>query len=365
MIDAREYVSTAYFSMAIFAAILMIILLPVFFLFDWRDFFNSTNISSGELRGTIIVFIYSIITYFVLSLINQVINAVQRNALTSIVPILANVFFISSLLILLPRHNASLLYTSMAYAFSLVAVIIGFSIFFFKEYKYLTPGFSFFKKSKIKSILSLGLKFFVIQITCVIIFSSDNVIVTQLFGPKLVTTYSIPFMIFNNIGMLVNLITMPLYSSYTEAYSKGNLEWIRSKVLLQCKLMIPFICGVAIVVYFFKPLLELWIKTPIDIPVMLPMFMGLYTIVTVWNNIFSFVLGGIGKINLGMYSTIFIGLLNIPLSIYLAKYQGMGLNGIVLSNIICLGISFFISPIQVYYFIFSKNHSDKWDRILS
>lgn len=364
-VDAREYVSTAYFSMVLFAVVLIVILLPVFFLFDWSVFFNSKSVSPTELRWTLVVFIYAIITYFVLSLINQVINALQRNALTSIAPIVANVLFIGSITLFLPKHNASLLLTSIAYAVSLLGAVLAITIFFFKEYSYLSPKLVFFKKDKIRSILSLGLKFFIIQITCVVIFSTDNVVITQLFGPKAVTAYSIPFMIFNNIGMLINLMMMPFYSSYTEAYSKNNLEWIRAKIVLLCKLMIPFVLGVLVVVFIFPYLLKIWIKDPIDIPKSLPLLMGLYTVITVWNNIFGYLMGAIGKINLGMYVTIITGVINIPLSIYLGRNCGLGLNGVIISNIICLGFNSIICPIQVYYFIFSKKQTPRWDKILS
>lgn len=364
-IEAREYVSTAYYSMGLLAIGLIIIVSPFLFLVDWRLFFNSGNIKESELRGTVMIFVYSLITYFVMSLINQVINAVQRNALTSLIPILVNGFFIASLVLFFPKHGVSLFNTTIIYSLSLVLVTLIFSLFFFNEYKQLRPSPAFFKRDKIRSILSLGVKFFVIQITGVIIFSSDNMIITQLFGPKSVAVYSITFMIFNNAGMLVNLITMPLYSSYTEAYTKNNLDWIKSKVILLCKLLIPFGLGIFGLIYFFDILVKLWIKTPIEIPHLLPMFMGVYIIITVWNNIFSYVLGAIGKINLGMYTTIVQGVLNIPLSILFAKYLGMGLNGIILSNIVCLGLSSILSPIQVYYFIFSNKKSKKWEKILS
>jgi Na+-driven multidrug efflux pump len=84
----------------------------------------------------------------------------------------------------------------------------------------------------------------------------------------------------------------------------------------------------------------------------------------VWNNIFGYVLGGIGKIKLGMYTSILVGILNIPLAIFFVKNLNMGLYGVILSNISCLLISSIVSPIQVYYFIFSKNKNIFWEKLL-
>ncbi len=363
--SAREYVSTAYFCVLIIAVGLIIVLIPIFLLVNWNQFFNYHQSSASELTMIMMIFVSSVIIYLILSLINQVLNSLQKNSLTTLPSIFSNLVFLLIVKFLIPDVQSSLFIIVLIYCLSFILCIGAFNIAVFKRYSYLRPSLSHFKKDKIRAILSLGIKFFIIQITCIIIFSTDNLIITQLFGAAVVTTYAIPFVIFNNIGNFINMLTAPLYSSYTEAYSKGELEWIREKVLLLVKLIVPFIGGIIIVLLFFDLIIKLWIKGPINIPTYLPTLMGIYTIIMVWNNIFSFVLGGIGKINLGMYTTVFAGLINIPLAIYLGKYQNLGVNGVILSNIICLGISFFLSPIQVYYFIFKKHHTHKWDRILS
>lgn len=361
---AKEYMATAYYSMGLFGLALIMLLAPVIYYLDWNSFFNSKGLNSLELRWSIMIFVISIVFYFVLSLVNQAINAVQRNSLTSIAPIIGNLFFITSVIVLSGEEKLSLLSTIVAYSVCVILSILIVSYLFYKEYEYLIPNFVFFRRSRIRLIMNLGIKFFIIQITCVVIFSTDNFIITQLFGPNSVTIYSIPFLVFNNIGMLINLLMMPFYSSYTEAYSKNNLSWIREKILLLCKLMLPFIFFILVVVFIYPYIIEFWITSPVNTPALLPLLIGIYTIVCVWNNIFSYVLNSTGKINLSMYIAIFQGVLNVPLSIYLAKYCGLGLNGVVISNIICLGISSIIAPIQVYYFIFGGKRSPRWDRLL-
>lgn len=361
--EAQEYVSTAYITLLILGVGILIIGTPILLLVDLKELFNTHLLPNGELTSVVLIFFYSIVIFFVLSLINQVINALQRNALTSISSVLNTVLFLLSLWLLVPKAN--LLITSATYSFSLLFSISLVSIFFYHEYGYLKPTFGSFRRSKIDSILTLGLKFFVIQITGVILFSTDNIIITQLFGPDKIVTYNIPFIIFNNIGILINMLMMPIYSSYTEAYSKGDLSWIRTKIKLLMKLLPLLIIGMVGVVFFFDDIIELWLRKPMQIPFLLPTVMAVYSVLSVWNNIFGFVLGGIGKIRLGMYSTIVIGIINIPLSIYFGKYLDLGILGIVLSNVICLSISSILSPLQVYYFIFSKTKNQTWEKFLS
>ena len=57
--------------------------------------------------------------------------------------------------------------------------------------------------------------------------------------------------------------------------------------------------------------------------------MALYVITSMLLQIFSMFLNGIGKIKIQIYVAIFIALINIPLSVFLAKYLGFGLAGII------------------------------------
>lgn len=364
--EAKEYVSTAYFSLGFFGIILMIVITPIFFLFNWNKIFNSYAQSNTDLRSIVMILIYTTIFYLILSLINQILSAVQRNSSTSIILIVGNTLFLGTLTICSYYMKVTLLLTVIDYTTCIIFAVLLISFLFFSEYQYLMPVFSYFKKERIKSIMGLGLKFFLIQVVGIIVFCTDNIIITQVFGPSFVTLYTIPLLLFNNIGLFVSsLLMMPLTSSYTEAYTKGDIVWIKNKIILLCKLVIPLIFFVSIVVYFCDDILRFWIKKPLAIPHLLPAVMGIYTIITVWNNIFGYVLGAISKVRLGMYITIVVGIANIPLAIFLAVNMKLGLEGIMLSNIICLGLNSFIAPVQVYYFIFLNKKNILWEKILS
>jgi len=362
---AKEYVSTAYFSLGFLGVILIAVITPGFFFFNWNKIFNSTIESNSDLRTIAMTFVYAMVIYLVLSLVNQVMSSVQRNSLTSIILIISNILFLTILTISSHYIKVSLLMSVIVYSGSVIFSILVVSSFFFSEYKYLQPSFSCFKRERINSILGLGLKFFLIQIVGIIVFCTDNIIITQVFGPSYVTLYTIPLLLFNNINLFAGLLMMPLASSYTEAYAKGDIEWIKNKVILLCKLVIPLIFAVFIIVYFCEDILRFWLRKPLAIPPYLPLIMGIYTIVSIWNNIFGFVLGALSKVRLGMYTTIVVGIANIPLAIFLSVNMRLGLGGVMLSNILCLALSSFVAPIQVYYFIFFNKKNVLWEKILS
>ena len=78
----------------------------------------------------------------------------------------------------------------------------------------LKPNLKSFDSKKVYSLLSLGVKFFVIQLAVIVIFMTDKIIITQLLGPENVTPYEVVF---------------KLFSVFTIAYLASLLECIRPR----------------------------------------------------------------------------------------------------------------------------------------
>jgi Na+-driven multidrug efflux pump len=87
--------------------------------------------------------------------------------------------------------------------------------------------------------------------------------------------------------------------------------------------------------------------------------MALYVTISNWNNIYASFINGSGKIRLQLYSSIAVGIVNIPLSIVLAKYCGLGITGVVFASCACLIVSSFWAPLQ-YSKIVNKTATGIW-----
>jgi len=107
-----------------------------------------------------------------------------------------------------------------------VAVNVFISLWFYRKYADLSPQLSL-NQHHVRPLLSLGGQFFVIQLAVLVIFTTDKILITQLFGPQYVTSYDIVFKLFSIITMAYALIAGPLWSAYTDAYHRGDLVWIR------------------------------------------------------------------------------------------------------------------------------------------
>ena len=60
-----------------------------------------------------------------------------------------------------------------------------------------------------------------------VLFSTDNFIISKLFGPEEVVPYNIAFKYFSIITMVYSILLTPYWSSFTEAYTKNDFVWIK------------------------------------------------------------------------------------------------------------------------------------------
>jgi len=362
--EAQNYISTAYLMIGLISISLVIIFLMVSSVVPWQNVFNTVILSNNELKDAINITAVFLFVNFWLSLINQVFNGLQKTSIAVFGQFLSNAFALISIYILYAYFESSLLKLAFVYGLSLVMSSILLSLWFYSKNSEFIPKIKYYSKFYVKSLASLGFQFFIIQIAVVVIFTTDKILITQLFGPEYVASYDVVFKLFSAITIGYSLIAAPLLPAYSDAYNRDDLNWIRKTIKNQLKIYILIIIATIILYFLAGPIINLWIGEGFIVDSSLVFMMSFFVLVAVWNSIYSTVLGGIGYIRLGMYYTIFTGIANIPISYYFSIILGLGPSGIILGTIASIGISSVISPIQVYYFIFSDSKSDLYRKIL-
>jgi len=348
---AKTYVSTAYVAVSFIALIFFVILTLILPFTPWNKIFNTTSVSNTELLKVVFIVGFFFLFNFVLSLCSQIFCAYQQASLASMRGLLLNLFVLIAIYFLIHYTSGRLLYLGICYGLSTVLSSLLLTYYFYKKHKEVIPSIKYIDLNKIKEIASLGVKFFIIQMACLVIFATDNMIITQVLGPAQVTPYNVVFKLFSIITIMHGIILTPLWSAYTEAYAKGDIKWIRNTLKKLNMLMIPIIIAVLILIIFARDIINIWVGPNIKFHYLLVLFMGTYTVISVWNNIYAYFVNGIGTLEPQMYSAIIGGLINIPLSVYFASNLGMGISGVILGTIVSLSLFAIIGPIQSYYIL--------------
>ena len=115
----------------------------------------------------------------------------------------------------------------------------------------------------------------------------------------------------------------------------------------QLIIFIGVILSVVVMGLLAKPVIRMWIGREVNVSYPLIVTIGIFVLVSTWNNIYAMFVNGIGDIKIQLYTAVVAMFLNIPLSIIFVKYLGFGLSGVVLGTIVSLSLAAVALPIQV------------------
>jgi O-antigen/teichoic acid export membrane protein len=350
---SRIYVSTTYAVLCIIVGAALIIFFIINPFINWPKILNTTPAMAAELSLlALIVFVFFCLQ-FVLQLITTILNANQQPGYASLFYFLGNVFSLAVIFILTKTTSGNLVYLGVVLGLTPVLVLLATSIWFYTNaYKRFAPSFKFVRFKFARNIISLGLKFFILQIAGLILYESSNIIIAQLFGPEKVTTYNIAYKYFSIIPMAFSIIMMPFWSAFTKAWVEKDIAWIKNtiKKLLVAWGLFSALSVIMLIASNF--VYELWVGKKIIVPFALSAAIAIFVIINSWNLVFVQFLNGVGKIKLQLYSGIWGAILNIPLAVYLGK--AFGIAGVIFSTVLLASINMSWSYIQYKKIINNK-----------
>lgn len=345
---AKTLVSTAYVVIGLIMAMLIFVVLSVSQFLSWGDLLNAPKFLTKEVD---IVFLIAIAFFglrsflgifqivlsgFQLSALNNVTNAFSALIvllLFSVVPQSEWALIIAALIVLIPQCVVLLIQSLFGYNTSLL--------------KGVSPSFRAINFSMVRSISSTGMRFFIIQIVYIVIFLSDNLIISHVLGPESVTEYNVAYRLFTVPLVFFNLIATPLWGAFADAYAKADSTWIKNSVKKLMRIWILFILFVFILLVFADMIYIFWLGVHIKIPFLISISMALFVVVHSGGMVFTTFVNAVGKIKLQTILSVIVGIVNIPLSIFFAHLWGSA--GVMLATTVCLA-----PPAVITYFQYKK-----------
>lgn len=353
---SRVFISTAYFLLSIIALVVIIVyLVAIFFTDITKFFFTSSPLNREDLLISVSILLISFLLKLVFQLIVVVITAKQFPFIGSLVNFVSNFFIFCSILVLSHTEGrVSLASVSAIYGIIPVFVLLFGSFIYFSTYgKHYAPLYSVVDWQKGRDIFSLGYKFFIIQASSIILFSSGSVIAYRLFDAESVVVFNIPYKLFSIITFIFSIISANFWVSYAEAWKKGDVEWIKgaTKKLFFIWLLLAVAGLLALV--FSNFIFNFWIADRAKIPFSISLSTYLYVSLFTFGGIFNTFINATGKIQLQWICLALSSLVFVPLVILLNNTFELGVSSIWIALIISNFYSIIVAPIQ-YYLIISK-----------
>jgi O-antigen/teichoic acid export membrane protein len=342
---AKIYVSTTFF-------LLTLIIIPLLFIFivannflNWGIILNTSAVSQQGLSMLALINFVFFSLRFIFGLILPLLMADQKSALADLLNVLGNLLSLIIIYILLQIRKTSLLL--LGFTLSAVPVFVLFVACFFifyGKYSCYKPSLGHIKLKYSKDLIGLGIMFFIPAICSLIVFSTSNIIIAQIFTPMEVTKYNIAFKYYSLAITVFQIVINPFWSAFTDAFIKDDTGWIKS-MLGKLKIIWVMSCIVAAgMVLVSNIAFKLWVGDQIKIPTSLSIGLAIYICINNWNSIFVAFNAGVSKVLMQVLLSSAAGIIFIPLAILLSKK--CGLIGIPLAMGLSILHGAILSPIQ-------------------
>ena len=353
---AKKYISTSYALLIMIFGALTLIFFIINPYLNWNKLLNSTLINGRELSLLALIVFSMFCLQFILKLITTVLLADQRPALANLFSPIASLLALIMIYILVQTTETGnlvvlgiILSVRSVFAFTIASIIF----YGYGKYKIIRPSFKFIDFKYTKDILSLGLRFFFMQITSLVLFSSSNFIIAQVLGPEEVTPFSIAKRYFTISIFIFSIIMTPIWSAVTDAYQKDDYNWLKNTLKKLNIVSAIFVIMIIGMLFLSNWIYSIWLGKQLTITYDISLSMALYSIIAIVGTPYSNYINGFGKLKLGTYIMIIEIIAFIPLAIFLAGYTNSPA-GVMLATIIINTLGLIFEPIQVYKIINKK-----------
>jgi O-antigen/teichoic acid export membrane protein len=298
-----------------------------------------------------------VVTFFCLSYIFRLVGIVfVADQLPAYSDLLGLIGYVLSFLIILAlvktTHGALVYVAATLSAVPALVMIIAHFIVFSKKYLNISPNRKYIKMKYARNLIGLGFKYFLVQISSLVVFALSNAIIAQMFGLEQVTTFNIAYKYFSVVIMGFSIVVSPLWSASTDALAKQDAVWIKNTVKYMLKIWFVTIGIVVLMIVCADFIYRIWVGSKIKVSFLITLICGLYSLIFCWNSIFSFIVAGSGKMKLASVISIFNIVAYLPLAVLLGKL--VGISGILLATCVILLGGAIQTPIQTFMVLNNK-----------
>lgn len=359
---AKEAVSSCYVVLAFYISILVILFVMISPFLSLQSILNAPDNDESELLYLSIVVFVSFGIQFVANLVTSVLYAFQLPAATSVLSLISQIVVFVAAWIMINIFGISSIFQigSITCLVPPLVIIIGSIYLYNTKLKIVRPAFKCVRLSSVQPIISLGIKFFALQIITIVLFQANSIIIAHAVGPSAVVEYNIAYKLISLATIIYTIIVSPVWSATTVAFEKGDMQWINNTASYLRKVFYAiFILGV-IVVAFSGMIYKVWLGSDtITISYSTTILIFIFVSFDMLYKIYGTIINGIGKIHAQMVITAIVAVIYIPIA-YLSG-KALGLNGVLIANCITFAINYLWSKIQ-YRKIMGGSTSKFWSR---
>lgn len=303
--EAREFVSNTFIMLILIITPAFLILLSLVANCDIYAFLNVDESVVKNLDKIIITALIFVCSTFIFKFIGNVYLGLQLPAVNNLLVSCGYTLSLIGTYILYYTHNGTLWNVAIINTCSpLVVYLLCYPYTFYYKYPQIRPRIRDFNIRTASKLFSIGIKFFLLQMSSSLVFMSSSLLMSRLYNPKEVTPYQITYRYFSIVLHFFTIICAPLWSATTDAYERGEIDWIKDSSKRTKKIIaLSFIIIMALAI-LSQPIYSIWIGRDVTIPWSFTIGMAAYIAITIYSLAYCYYLNGMQALNLQLVCTL-------------------------------------------------------------
>ena len=353
---ARKVTSNTFFMLLLIIMPVMLLLLGGIAAFDMFSLLNVVPENSPQLTNAIAVAVIFVCATFVFKFIGNFYMGLQLPAVSNLIMTCGHTLtLVLTVVAWLMGCHSLVIIAAINTCSPLLAYLMAYPYTFFYRYPDLRPTWRDINWTITKSLIGVGVKFFLLQIAGVLLFMSSTILISKIFSPEMVNPYQICYRYFTILLIVFTIISTPIWSATNDAYARGDEEWIRNCRRRIDKVMRMVMLALTAMVLVSQPVYAVWLHGKVDISILLTALMAVYMLVVMYSLSYSNFLNGIGALHLQLIFTCTAAVVFIPLTILITHWYPK-VEGVLIAMIAVNLPGLFVNRIQFNRII---NHQAK------
>ena len=212
--EINYYVSTTFFSLVIISFLIFLVYLVANAFVSWSAILAAPESMEHDLK---IVTAFVVITFclkFVFNIIPVLLTSDQDPAIPALLNLISNLLSLLCIYILSKSNFNSFLSFGICLSLTqLFPYIVAFLFFFKTRYSGIMPKISNFKRTHVNAVLALGFRYFLIQLTGLVLYQTTNFIIAHVCSLKDVTEFNVSYKYITVLYIAFTTILNPFWST--------------------------------------------------------------------------------------------------------------------------------------------------------
>ena len=358
---ARQYLSTTYAAVGCIVAVVFAAVCLVSRFADWASVMHVDASYGDELSKVFLVLSAFFCMNMVAGLFGIMLVADQRPGLRSLVEGGGQLASLVAIYLLTRLTTGSLLNLALFFGGVPAVVMLITSLIAYRHTRYrrFAPSVAYVRCGLVKDILDLGIRFFIIYLCLILVFQMTSLIIIREIGPEGAASYQVAQRYFNILYMAMVIILSPVWSAFTDAYTKRDFPWMKRIMHRLEVLWLLSIVGGAVMLGLSPWFYGVWVGRQVSVPFLLSVSTLVFIVCQTIGAIYMHMVNGIGTIFLQTVVYVAIALVAWPCMVCGARWWGV--SGVLVLPTAAYALQAIIAKIQLHK-ILNGTATGLWSR---